>query len=211
MFTGIVEELGTVESLEGGNAQQLASLRIACQAVIDGTKIGDSISVNGCCLTVTALSDTGFTVDVMGETLARTSVGRAQPGEQVNLERAMPADGRLGGHLVQGHVDSTCTVTQVMDHGDWTVMRFALPKDLAPYIVEKGSITVDGTSLTVMGVDDEEFWVGLIPHTLAATVLGRRQPGQVVNLEADIVAKYVERMLSAGVDTPYSAVRADKD
>ena len=203
MFTGIVEELGSVRSMELRNG--LATLAIACEVVTADAQIGDSISVNGCCLTVTALPEGGFTVEVMGETLARTGVGRLGPGDRVNLERALRADARLGGHMVQGHVDATATVVDLTDHGDWTVMRLTLPSALAPYVVEKGSITVDGTSLTVMGVDDEHFWVGLIPHTMAVTVLGSRRAGDVVNLEADVIAKYVERLLARGASTPYAA------
>jgi riboflavin synthase len=200
MFTGIVEELGTVRSIErhaGG-----ARLAVACRQVMEGTRLGDSISVNGCCLTVTTVND-GFTADLMGETLDRTALGGLASGDAVNLERALRADGRLGGHLVQGHVDAVGEVLAVEERDAWTTMTVALPPPLAPYVVEKGSITVDGTSLTVMAVEDGAFSVGLIPHTLAATVLGRRGPGDRVNLEADIIAKYVERALRAGVDSPY--------
>ena len=203
MFTGIVEELGTVTALDvvGGTAR----LQVACERVIADVSIGDSISVNGCCLTVTALPPAGgFIVDVMGETLDRTGVGHLAPGDPVNLEAALRADARLGGHMVSGHVDAIGMVTEVADQGEWTVMRFTLPEAIAPYVVEKGSITVDGTSLTVMAASDEHFSVGLIPHTLTATVLGSRKVGDVVNLEADIIAKYVERLLSRGAATVYS-------
>ena len=209
MFTGIVEEVGTVAALErrGG----VARLEVDCATVVADAAVGDSISVNGCCLTVTRRRERGFASDLMGETLARTALGDLRPGDPVNLERAVRADGRLGGHLVQGHVDAVAEVTavepQVADADDpaqqWTVMRFTLPGAVAPYVVEKGSIAVDGTSLTVMAVDEDGFAVGLIPHTLAATVHGRRRPGDRVNLEADVVAKYVERLVQAGAATPY--------
>lgn len=195
MFTGIVEERGTVRriAVDRGSAR----IEVDCRTVTSDAAVGDSISVNGCCLTVTALPDVGgFAADVMGETLARTGLGDLAPGDVVNLERAVRADGRLGGHLVQGHVDATASVTAVEDHGDWTGMRFTLPPAVAPYVVEKGSVAVDGTSLTVMGSDDRHFWVGLVPHTLESTVLGVRRVGDTVNLEADVIAKYVERLLS---------------
>jgi riboflavin synthase len=212
MFTGIVEELGEVVSLDRGSG--VARLRVACATVTDGARIGDSISVNGCCLTATALHDgaegpQGFSTEMMGETLARTSLGELLPGHPVNLEAALRADGRLGGHLVQGHVDGVARVVAVEPQDPqpggegWTVMRFSLPEPLSPYLVEKGSVTVDGTSLTVMSVEDGSFAVGLIPHTLAVTVLGSRRVGDAVNLEVDIIAKYVERMLRAGVSSPY--------
>ena len=203
MFTGIVEELGTVAALErdGGSAR----LRIRCNEVLDGTQPGDSISVSGCCLTVTSMPGDGFTADVMGETLDRTALGSLGVGAPVNLERAMRADGRLGGHLVSGHVDGVAEVVAVEPHDDWTVMTFSLPDGLATYVVEKGSITVDGASLTAMAVDGATFSVGLIPHTLSITTLGRRVTGDRVNLEVDMIAKYVERMLASGVASPYSS------
>ena len=205
MFTGIVEELGTVVALDRrGDA---AALAIACEAVIADARLGDSISVNGVCLTVTALGagdGKGFTADLMRETLDRSGLGDLAPGAAVNLERALRLGARLGGHLVQGHVDGVGEVLAVEPHPSWTTMRFRLPRALATYVVEKGSITVDGTSLTVTTVDDMTFAVGLIPHTLAVTVLGARRVGDQVNLEVDIVAKYVERMLRGGVRTPYA-------
>ena len=191
MFTGIVEELGSVASREGQR------LRIAADVVTSDAGIGDSISVNGVCLTVTELDGQGFTADLMGETVQRTALGGLEPGAPVNLERALRADARLGGHLVQGHVDGVAEVLAVTPHEEWTTVRFGLPKDLLPYVAEKGSIAVDGVSLTVTAVDDGGwFEVGLIPHTLAVTVLGRRAAGERVNLEVDVLARYVERMLS---------------
>lgn len=197
MFTGIVEEMGTVREAGGDR------LSVACADVLPGTAVGDSVSVDGVCLTVTDLDPAGFVADVMGETLARTTLGRLQRGSAVNLERPLRADGRLGGHLVQGHVDGVGTVTAVVPRDAWTEMAIRLPDGLGPYVVEKGSIAVDGVSLTVMGVDGETFRVGLIPHTLAVTALGGRAVGDPVNLEADIVAKYVERLLGARAATPY--------
>ena len=211
MFTGIVEELGTVVALDrhrGG-----ARLAIGCETVVADARVGDSINVNGVCLTVTSLGageGKGFTADLMGETLDRSGLGDLAPGAAVNLERALRADARLGGHLVQGHVDGVGEVLAVEPQDSWTTMRFRLPEPLARYVVEKGSVTVDGTSLTVTAVDDTTFAVGLIPHTLAVTVLGRRAVGDRVNLEVDIVAKYVERMLRGGVRTPYQAEINDR-
>lgn len=203
MFTGIVEELGTVARVEraGGGA----ILAVRCATVVEDAKLGDSIAVNGVCLTVTQfLPDGGFAADLMGETLERTALGALAPGALVNLERALRADARLGGHIVQGHVDAVAEVDDVHDRGEWTEMVFSLPEAVAPYVVAKGSITVDGTSLTVMRVEPDAFAVGLIPHTLEVTVLGRRVPGDPVNLEADILAKHVERFLSLGRQSPYS-------
>lgn len=193
MFTGIVEEVGKVSALERRGSS--AVLGIACTTVVGDAEVGDSISVNGVCLTVTDLTDDGFAADLMGETVERTGLADLAPGAPVNLERALRADGRLGGHLVQGHVDGVAEVLTVEPQDEWTVMRFALPPALSPYVVEKGSIAVDGTSLTVMAVDDTSFAVGLIPHTLASTVLGSRRAGDRVNLEVDVLARYVERML----------------
>ena len=208
MFTGIVEELGRVASIEHGTGG--ARLTVECAQVLEGTRVGDSVNVSGCCLTATELVDhpRGFAADLMGETLKRTALGQLEPGSPVNLERPVAADGRLGGHLVQGHVDGVAAVSEVVDEGAWTTMTIELPRDLAQYVVEKGSISVDGTSLTVAGVDEATFWVGLIPHTLEVTTLGRRQPGELVNLEVDIVAKYVERIVRGGALTPYDAPQA---
>jgi riboflavin synthase len=208
MFTGIVEELGSVAALEerGGTAR----LEIACEQVVEDAAVGDSINTNGCCLTVTALTGRGFVADLMGETLARTGLGALRSGDPVNLERALRADARFGGHLVTGHVDATARVIAVEDHGEWTVMRCSLPPSVRPFVAEKGSISVDGTSLTVMGVEPDAFAVGLIPHTLAVTVLGRRRPGDVVNLEADLVARYVQRLVAASAP-PERAASAPAD
>ena len=194
MFTGIVEEVGTVRAIatDGGSAV----LDIDCSVVTADASLGDSISVNGCCLTITTLPDTGgFTADLMGESLQRTSLGALDKGAAVNLERALRADGRLGGHIVQGHVDGVGTIVAVEPLQSWTTMRVRMPDHLERYVVEKGSITLDGTSLTVMETAGDEFAVGLIPHTLSATSLRDRTAGDPVNLEVDVVAKYVEKML----------------
>jgi riboflavin synthase len=194
MFTGIVEELGEVVRLtdSGGDAALLA---VRGPLVTSDARHGDSIAVNGVCLTVIDAVDGVFTADVMGETLRRSSLGVLAPGSPVNLERAATVGSRLGGHLVQGHVDGVASVIAREPADQWEVLRFSLPPELARYVVEKGSITVDGVSLTVMAVDDTSFSVGLIPTTLKLTVLGAKGVGDPVNLEVDIIAKYVEKML----------------
>jgi riboflavin synthase len=204
MFTGIVEELGTVEAVE--RAGDSARLRIRGPLVTSDAGHGDSIAVNGVCLTVTAW-ETGshFDVDVMAETLDRTALAALAPGAPVNLERAMRADARFGGHIVQGHVDGTGRVISRVEHEHWHVVRISLPADLARYVVEKGSITVSGTSLTVSAVsavDETPAWfeVSLIPTTLEATILGGLGEGDPVNLEVDVLAKYVERLLGGRGD-----------
>jgi riboflavin synthase len=193
MFTGIIEELGTVESLEDqGDAIRLT---VRGPLVTGDAGLGDSISVNGCCLTVATRDEGTFTADVMHETLAKTSLGALEPGTQVNLERAVTPTTRLGGHIVQGHVDGTGTVVRRTPSEHWELVEIALPADLERYLVAKGSITVDGISLTVVDVLPESFTVSLIPETLARTTLGFKQPGDVVNLEVDVIAKYVEKMV----------------
>ena len=193
MFTGIVEELGSVQAVTDlGDA---ARLSITGPTVTSDARPGDSIAVNGVCLTVVDIVDGAFTADVMLETLRRSSLGAVVPGSPVNLERAARVDSRLGGHIMQGHVDGVATVLAVEPTENWTTVSFALPEGLARYVVEKGSIAVDGVSLTVVHVDDESFSVSLIPTTLAHTTLGTRRPGDVVNIEVDVIAKYVERLL----------------
>jgi riboflavin synthase len=196
MFTGIVEELGEVVALtdDGGDSAVVA---VRGPVVTSDARHGDSISVNGVCLTVIDNTDGVFTADVMGETLKRSSLGALRPGSPVNLERAATLGTRLGGHLVQGHVDGVGRILAREPAEQWEVLRFSLPAELARYVVEKGSITVDGVSLTVMEVTDDAFAVGLIPTTLKLTVLGHKQVGDPVNLEVDVVAKYVERLLGA--------------
>ena len=193
MFTGIVEERGTVASIE--QLTNAARVAIRGSMVLSDVKAGDSIAVNGVCLTVVDLGPDFFTADVMEETLKRSSLDAVGAGSEVNLERAARLDSRLGGHLVQGHVDGTGQVLAIEPDEHWTAMRISLPADLGRYVVEKGSITVDGVSLTVVAVDDRGFSVSLIPTTLAETTLGSRQVGDRVNLEVDAIAKYVERLM----------------
>lgn len=195
MFTGIVEELGEVRELT--DLGDSVRLTLRGPLVVDGARHGDSIAVNGVCLTVVATDNGTFTADVMRETLDRSALGALAPGAPVNLERPMRLDGRLGGHLVQGHVDGTGVIAERVPSQHWEVVRISLPGDLARYVVHKGSITVDGVSLTVASVGDGWFTVSLIPTTLELTTLGRKQPGDPVNLEVDVVAKYVERLLAA--------------
>jgi riboflavin synthase len=195
VFTGIVEERGQVVAVTPmGDSARLV---IRASLAVSDAKLGDSIAVNGVCLTVTEFDSQTFSADVMAETLLRTSLGAAIPGSDVNLERAMPAHGRLGGHLVQGHVDGTGEILSIEPTEHWTVVRVGIPATIARYIAEKGSITIDGVSLTVVSVDDSSFSVSLIPTTLRETTLGERQIGDVVNLEIDVIAKYVERLLEA--------------
>ena len=196
MFTGIVEELGTVEAVE----HQGDALRLTVRAttVLSDAGLGDSISVNGCCLTVADRTDGTWTADVMQETLDRTSLAGVAPGDRVNLERAVTVDTRLGGHIVQGHVDGVGTVLGRTPSEHWEVVEIALPGGLGRYLVEKGSITVDGVSLTVVEAGEASFTVSLIPETLTRTTLGFRGPGDRVNLEADVIAKHVEKLLASG-------------
>ncbi len=192
MFTGIVEEVGHVKILQSGR------LTIAASGILKGSKLGDSINVNGACLTVTAINGNTFSIDVMPETLRRTSLGALRPGEAVNLERALPADGRFGGHFVQGHVDGTGKISSVLTEGEALLVKIAAPPDIMRYTVEKGFIAVDGVSLTVTGCDAASFSVSLVAFTRQHTTLGHKKPGDVVNLEVDIIAKYVERLKGEG-------------
>ena len=216
MFTGIVEDLGEVQAVE--QLGDFARMHVLSTVVTADARPGDSICVNGVCLTVTALlgtrlrgapptgavpgsslqaasgAATGFAADVMGETLARSTLSEVAPGSRVNLERSVRLEDRLGGHLVQGHVDGTAAILARDPQDQWEVVRISLPADLARYVVHKGSITVDGVSLTVSAVADDWFEVSLIPETLKRTTLGTRQPGDHVNLEVDVIAKYVEKL-----------------
>jgi len=195
MFTGIVEELGVIEGVE--ELTDAARLSVRGPHVSVDTRLGDSIAVNGVCLTVAEKDGETFTADVMRETLDSTSLGSLGPGDKVNLERAVTPQTRLGGHLVQGHVDAAAEILDRSPGKNWEVVRVGLPEALARYVVPKGSITVDGVSLTVVEVpDDGTFTVSLIPETLARTTLGLKQPGDPVNLEVDVIAKYVERLVS---------------
>lgn len=193
MFTGIVEEMGQILNIERGS--QSAVLHIRCEKVLENTKIGDSIAVNGVCLTVTTMTESGYTADVMAETLERSSLGSLKRGSRVNLERAMAADGRFGGHIVAGHIDGTGTVSKISR--DETAVWYTITAEpvILRYIVEKGSITIDGISLTVARVTERDFSVSIIPHTQQNTVLADRQVGDIVNLETDIIGKYVEKLL----------------
>ncbi|MFF4266646.1 riboflavin synthase [Streptomyces virginiae] len=198
MFTGIVEELGEVTAVE--QLAEASRFRLRGPLVTEDAKHGDSIAVNGVCLTVVETADGEFTADVMQETLNRSSLGALTAGSRVNLERPMALGGRLGGHLVQGHVDGTGEIISRTPSEHWEIVKVALPKNLSRYVVEKGSITVDGVSLTVVEAAADWFTISLIPTTLALTTLGIKQSGDPVNLEVDVLAKYVERLLAAGVD-----------
>jgi riboflavin synthase len=199
MFTGIVEEMGAVAANEP--APDGARLVFRAKVVIDATSIGDSISVNGCCLTVVDAGPEWWAADAVQETLTRTNLGTLRPGDRVNLERSVSVGSRLGGHLVQGHVDGVGHITRVAPD-----LEVEAPDSVLRYLVEKGSITVDGVSLTVVSVRESAFTVAVIPHTLAVTTLGLKQPGDPVNLEVDVIAKYAERLLQGGTETPYSAL-----
>jgi riboflavin synthase len=219
VFTGIVEDLGEIEDVD--QQGDFARIYVRSSVVTSDARIGDSICVSGVCLTVTGLlggttpqdppahggatrppipprPPRGFTADVMGETLRHSSLKSLSPGTLVNLERSVRLEDRLGGHLVQGHTDGTGTIQSRVSHTDWDVVRISLPADLARYVVHKGSITVDGISLTVSAIEDEWFEVSLIPETLKRTTLGSKQPGDEVNLEVDVIAKYVEKLTTGG-------------
>ncbi|MGY1454754.1 riboflavin synthase [Streptomyces sp. SS8] len=212
MFTGIVEELGEVVAVE--KLEDSSRFRLRGPLVTEGAGHGDSIAVNGVCLTVVDTADGEFTADVMAETLKRSGLGALSAGDRVNLERPMTLGGRLGGHIVQGHVDGTGTITERVPGENWEIVRIAAPDGLTRYIVEKGSITVDGVSLTVVEAGEADFTVSLIPTTLALTTLGVKGVGDPVNLEVDVLAKYVERLLghraaagTAGTAEPAEALR----
>ncbi|MEU2118369.1 riboflavin synthase [Streptomyces sp. NPDC016459] len=193
MFTGIVEELGEVVAVE--QLEDASRFRLRGPLVTEGAQHGDSIAVNGVCLTVVESGDGEFTADVMAETLKRSSLGALETGSRVNLERPMAVGGRLGGHIVQGHVDGTGTILERTPSEHWELVKVGLPAHLSRYVVEKGSITVDGVSLTVVEVTDDWFTISLIPTTLDLTTLGIKKSGDPVNLEVDVIAKYVERLL----------------
>ena len=206
MFTGIIEEVGTVRAIRRGGTE--ARITIACRRVLGKsgsmssdpsggapTRIGDSIAVNGVCLTVTELGSGTFTADVMPETFSRSSLAALRPGVRVNLERAMPADGRFGGHIVTGHIDGTGTITKRTRDGNAIWFTVTAADELIRYIVQKGSIAIDGISLTVAEVGESWFSISAIPHTVAVTTLGEKRPGDTVNLENDVIGKYVEKLL----------------
>ena len=200
MFTGLVEEGGVIESLTPGDGG--ARLVIAARRIVDGLEVGDSVAVNGACLTAVRIGDHTFAVDCVAETLRRTALGGAAAGDRVNLERPVPVDGRLDGHIVQGHIDGVGRVRAVRPDGDSAVLEIEAPPALLRYIVEKGSITVDGVSLTVAGRLPDAFTVALIPHTMSITTLGPQARDRNVNLEVDVVAKYVEALAA-----PYAPAR----
>ena len=189
MFTGIVEELGKIQKIEGGSN---CKLTISAKKILEDIKLGDSIAVNGICLTVVKFTSSSFTVDIMMETWKRTSLYKLNPGSPVNLERAMPANGRFGGHIVSGHIDGTGEIVSIRQDGNAVWYRIKTSKKIMKFIIQKGSIAIDGISLTVAEAGNADFYVSVIPHTLSNTVLATRHPGDIVNLENDIVGKYIE-------------------
>ena len=191
MFTGIIEEVGIVRSITKGSLS--AILDISCSKVLEDTKVGDSIAVNGVCLTVTSLEETSFTADVMAETLRRSSLGELSKGSKVNLERAMQLNGRFGGHIVSGHIDGTGTIISTKKEGNATWVEVGTSPEILRFIIQKGSITIDGISLTVAKLTDKSFSVSIIPHTGSETTLLTKKSGSIVKLENDIVGKYVEK------------------
>ena len=200
MFTGIVEEKGKVSHMQlGGESGVIA---VKARKVLEGTKIGDSIAVNGVCLTVTSLQPDGFTADVMAETIRRSSLGSCKAGSQVNLERAMAADGRFGGHIVSGHIDGTGVIKSMIREENAIWVRIETSKDILHLIVEKGSICIDGISLTVAKLDESSFAVSVIPYTGEETTLLGKNAGDIVNLENDVIGKYVERLLGIKTSKP---------
>ena len=207
MFTGIIEEIGTVRRIEHG--AKGARLTIQAKTVLEDTKIGDSIATNGVCLTVVSMTGDSFSADVMAESLRRSSLGTLQGGSPVNLERAMAANGRFGGHIVSGHIDGTGTIASQKREDNAVWVKIKTPAPLLRYIVEKGSIAIDGVSLTVAAVTDTDFSVSIIPHTGAQTILLDKKPGDPVNLECDVIGKYVEKLTAphktGGISTNFLA------
>lgn len=205
MFTGIIEEVGKVQGVRRG--RNSAAVSIGARTILEGIRLGDSIAVNGVCLTVTSFSQSGFTADVMHETLTRSSLGSLRAGSPVNLERAMPANGRFGGHIVSGHIDGTGTISAIAkdDNAVWYTVKTG--SHILRYIIEKGSVAVDGVSLTVAKVHNDGFSVSIIPHTAAQTILSEKRIGDIVNLENDCIAKYVERLL--GTQSPKGAITTE--
>ena len=204
MFTGIIEEVGTVKAVNRSGASSF--IEIQAKKVLEDVNIGDSIAVNGVCLTVTHFGGGVFRADVMNETLSRSSLGSLTSGSPVNLERAMAANGRFGGHIVSGHIDGTGTITDFRNDGIAVWYTVAAPPELLRYIVEKGSIAIDGISLTVAKVTDTSFSVSVIPHTAAKTILDSKKKGDIVNLENDIIGKYVEKLLKPEETAPQSGI-----
>lgn len=208
MFTGIIEEVGKIAQIH--KQGEFAVVTINATKVLQDVHLGDSIAVNGICLTVTSFSSNQFTADVMSETLKRTSLGELKPNSSVNLERAMAANGRFGGHIVSGHIDGTGEIAEIIPAHNSTWYRIKTSPKLMRYIIEKGSITIDGISLTVVDTDDESFRVSIIPHTIKETNLGSKKIGSIVNLENDIVGKYIEQfLLKKSADEPKSNLSLD--
>ena len=209
MFTGIVEECGTVlDVLKNGVS---GSVQIQASTVLEGTKTGDSIAVNGVCLTVTKLTKSSFTADVMAETFRRTNLGNLGKNSRVNLERAMAANGRFGGHIVSGHIDGTGVISRIKEEGNAVWIYISAPQSILNLIVEKGSVAVDGISLTVAAVSDKEFAVSVIPHTRENTALSGKKTGAVVNLENDIIGKYVQKLTGTAQINESSENQSERD
>lgn len=200
MFTGLVEARGKVAGIAPDGTAMLLTIRVPKSMTADAQRpacrLGDSVAINGCCLTVVAIENDAWSFQAGPETLAKTNLGRLSPGEVVNLERPLQAGGELGGHFVQGHIDGLATVDAIEPDGEWVTMWFRLPRKLSRFLVPKGSVAIDGISLTVVEAEAERFSVALIPHTLQVTTLGVREVGDAVNIETDILAKHVERLLA---------------
>lgn len=209
VFTGIVEECGTVLGVLKNGVS--GSLQIQASTVLEGTKTGDSIAVNGVCLTVTKLTKSSFTADVMAETFRRTNLGNLGKNSRVNLERAMAADGRFGGHIVSGHIDGTGIISRIKEEGNAVWIYISAPQSILNLIVEKGSVAVDGISLTVAAVSDKEFAVSVIPHTRENTALSGKKTGAVVNLENDIIGKYVQKLTGTAQINESSETQSERD
>lgn len=192
MFTGLVEEIGTVKAVQRGSD---SFIKIKAELIFSDIHLGDSIAVNGVCLTVTSVDSLAFTADVMNETLNRSSLGKLKNGDKVNLERAMSANGRFGGHIVSGHIDGTGTISEIRNDGIAVWYKIYADDSIMRYIVEKGSVAIDGISLTVADVENDNFSVSIIPHTAEQTILSLKKVGDIVNLENDIIGKYVEKLL----------------
>ena len=207
MFTGIIEERGNILSISSGAT--FARLRIGGSVIFDDLKLGDSVSVNGVCLTATVLGNNWFEADVMPETMTHSSLGALRSGSKVNLERAMSADGRFGGHFVSGHIDGTGTVQSLQNDGNAVRVRITAAPDILRYIIKKGSVAIDGISLTITDVDAASFGVSIIPHTGTETTLLEKVPGDVVNLENDILGKYVEQLMTSVPESTDSGVTMD--
>lgn len=210
MFTGIIEELGTIEKIQQKNEAIVMTIRAI--KILKDVHLGDSIAVNGVCLTVTSFTSNQFTVDLMPETVRATSLRMLQKGSKVNLERAMAANGRFGGHFVSGHVDGIGTIVKKEPLDNAVYYEIEIPETLRPYILLKGSVAIDGTSLTIFKVTDKTFTVSIIPHTLSETIIGSKGPGDIVNIECDMLAKYIEQFLNVrfqGENNKQSAITTD--